>query len=48
VRELVCDSSAARARLGWQPRVGLEEGVERTARWVADNLAFYRSPFAPL
>lgn len=47
VRELVCDSSAARARLGWQPRVGLEEGVERTARWVADNLALYRPPFAP-
>jgi NAD dependent epimerase/dehydratase len=48
VRELVCNSSAARARLGWQPRVGLEEGVERTARWVADNLALYRPPFAPL
>jgi nucleoside-diphosphate-sugar epimerase len=47
VRELVCDSSAARAQLGWQPRVGLEEGVERTARWVADNLALYRPPFAP-
>jgi nucleoside-diphosphate-sugar epimerase len=47
VRELVCASSAARARLGWQPRVGLEEGVARTARWMADNLALYRPPFAP-
>lgn len=47
VRELICDSSAARPPVGWQPRVGLEEGVERTARWVADNLALSRPPFAP-
>lgn len=28
----VCDGTTARERLGWAPRVGFEEGAERTAR----------------
>jgi UDP-glucose 4-epimerase len=29
----VVDASAARARLGWEPRVAMEDGLARTARW---------------
>jgi NAD dependent epimerase/dehydratase len=50
VRELVCDPSAARAKLGkfgWTPAVPLEEGVERTARWIADHLDRFEPPFHP-
>ncbi|SRR6266851_1493812 len=27
------DASAARAQLGWEPRIGLEDGLARTAQW---------------
>lgn len=32
------DISRAKALLGWEPKVGLEEGLERTYRWVEKNL----------
>lgn len=31
------DVSKARAMLGWQPKVGMREGVERTAAWYIQN-----------
>jgi nucleoside-diphosphate-sugar epimerase len=31
--EMYCDISAARAELGWAPRVSLEEGIARTVAW---------------
>lgn len=31
------DISRARERLGYRPRVGLHEGLQRTARWYRDN-----------
>ena len=42
VQRLVCDASAARERLGWEPRVSLREGLERTAAWIERNLERYR------
>jgi nucleoside-diphosphate-sugar epimerase len=42
VMQLICDASRARAALGWQPRVTLEEGVARTASWIADHLPDYK------
>jgi dTDP-glucose 4,6-dehydratase len=42
VQRLVCDASAARDRLGWEPTVSLREGLERTARWIERNLERYR------
>lgn len=42
VMELICDATQARERLGWASRVGLEEGVRRTAAWVADHLPDYK------
>jgi nucleoside-diphosphate-sugar epimerase len=32
-RHWVCDGAATRAALGWEPKVSLGEGLERTARW---------------
>ncbi len=34
IMKLQCDYSLARELLGWQPRVRLEEGVERVKEWV--------------
>jgi nucleoside-diphosphate-sugar epimerase len=31
------DISLARQALGWEPKVGLEEGIGRTMQWFADN-----------
>jgi NAD dependent epimerase/dehydratase len=42
VMELVCDASLARARMGWESRVGLEEGVRRTVDWMAEHLGRYK------
>jgi NAD dependent epimerase/dehydratase len=42
VLELVCDASLAAGRLGWTSRVGLEEGVQRTAGWIAEHLDDYK------
>jgi NAD dependent epimerase/dehydratase len=43
VARLLSDPARARAVLGWEPRVVLEEGIRRTAAWVADNLHAYRA-----
>ena len=32
------DSTLARTRLGWEPAVGLEEGLRRTADWYRRHL----------
>ncbi len=39
---LLCDASKAREKLGWEPRVSLEEGVRWTAAYIKKNLAAYR------
>lgn len=38
VGELICDATALRELGGWEPRVALREGLERTAQWLRDNL----------
>ena len=42
VQRLVADSSRARERLGWKPRISLEEGLAATIRWISDNMQGYR------
>jgi NAD dependent epimerase/dehydratase len=44
---LVLESDPARARevLGWTPRVGLEEGLARTADWLTRHRALYPRDF---
>lgn len=38
VMALQSDNARAKAELGWTPKVGLEEGVERTAEWLRPRL----------
>lgn len=45
---MYCDNSKARALLGWVPRVGLDEGLDRTIAWYERELADPQSPFLPL
>ncbi len=42
VERLVCDATLARTVLGWEPRVTLEEGLQRTIEWIAANQGRYR------
>ncbi len=41
---LQSDPSYAKSILGWQYEISLEEGIERTYRWVQDNLQKYSDP----
>lgn len=41
VMVLQSDPSRARERLGWEARVPLEEGIARTAAWLADHMHLY-------
>ncbi len=38
-RVRTADVEAAAAAIGWQPQVGLDEGLERTVSWYRDHLA---------
>lgn len=42
VDRLLADSQKARATLGWEPRVGLEEGLERTIAWMREHPERFR------
>lgn len=42
VERLVADNTRARTLLGWQPRVGLEEGLAHTIEWMRAHLERYR------
>jgi CDP-paratose 2-epimerase len=40
-RVFVADIRKARAELGWQPRVGVEEGIHRLVDWVRENKTYF-------
>jgi dTDP-glucose 4,6-dehydratase len=40
-RRYLLDSSKLRRDLGWEPAIGFEEGLEATARWYAENRAWW-------
>ena len=42
VDRLLADNTLASRILGWNPRVGLEEGLEQTIEWVRDHLGRFR------
>jgi dTDP-glucose 4,6-dehydratase len=42
VERLLADTRLAADLLDWRPRVDLEEGLEKTVRWVRENLGRYR------
>jgi len=41
VMRLIADSSKAKRLLGWEPRVSLDEGLERTIEWTRANPGFF-------
>jgi len=41
VRRLVSDNRLARELIGWQPEVGLEDGLRRTIEWVEKHIELY-------
>ena len=43
VERLLASNTLASKLLGWTPKVGLEEGLQRTIDWMRDNLNRYRS-----
>jgi NAD dependent epimerase/dehydratase len=42
VWKLIANNDKAKRLTGWSPQVTLEEGLQRTARFVRDHLDFYR------
>lgn len=42
VMRLISDNSRARATLGWEPRISLDEGLSRTIEWIKEHLSQYR------
>jgi GDP-D-mannose 3', 5'-epimerase len=49
VRGRNSDNSRLREKLGWEPRIGLREGIQPTYRWIAEQLAAAKTqPAAPL
>ena len=42
VMRLISDNQLARERLGWQPKISLDEGLDRTIAWISENIDRYR------
>ncbi len=42
VRRLLSNNALAKERLGWTPRVSLDEGLDSTIAWIRDHLDRYR------
>lgn len=43
VQRLCCDSTKAKQLLGWEPRIGFEEGLQKTVKWMSDHLESYKA-----
>jgi NAD dependent epimerase/dehydratase len=43
VERLLCGNDKARNLLGWSPRVGLEEGLQRSIEWFRSHLDRYKT-----
>ena len=42
VMRLVCNNTKARKNLGWHPHYSLQQGLEETVTWIANNLHYYK------
>jgi NAD dependent epimerase/dehydratase len=43
VERLIADNSRAKETSGWEPRISLEEGIDRTIEWLTQNRDWYRA-----
>ncbi|VAV84859.1 UDP-glucose 4-epimerase [hydrothermal vent metagenome] len=43
VDRLLCDSTRAKEWAGWEPRHTLEQGIEKTMRWIAENQEHFKA-----
>lgn len=42
---LLCNYTKAKEKLGWEPQVSLEEGLQRTIEWIVNNPIRFKGPF---
>lgn len=42
VMRLISDNQKAKKSFGWQPKVGMEEGLRRTIEWISAHLDLYK------
>ena len=42
VLRLISDNRKAKETLGWQPKIGMEEGLRRTIEWISAHLDLYQ------
>jgi NAD dependent epimerase/dehydratase len=42
VMRLLSDNSLARKRMGWEPEIGLDEGLDQTIEWIQSHLDLYK------
>jgi NAD dependent epimerase/dehydratase len=43
LNKLICNNQKAKEMIGWQPKVSLDEGLEKTINWFKENLKEYKS-----
>ena len=43
VKKLISNNRKAKDLMGWQPKVTIDEGLERTLHWFRENLKEYKS-----
>ena len=43
VERLCCDNTKAKRLLGWEPRIGFEEGLRKTIQWMSANIELYKA-----
>ena len=41
VQRLLADNTLAKEKLGWEPRVALRDGLQKTIRWISEHLDHY-------
>ena len=42
VERLWCDNTKAKRLLGWEPKISLGDGLEKTIDWISDNINLYK------
>jgi len=43
VERLICDSTKAKRLFGWNPKIGIDEGIGKTIDWFKKHLSKYKA-----